>query len=184
MRVDCAKTLLMLTILHIAAPLHPPRPCHERHQRWLARRQQARSSGVHDCPHRRKGDFPCLDALLLFGRSALTLHFFLQSFTEAMKVGTEVYHNLKKVIQARSGIDATNVGDEGGFAPPLEGADEALEILTEAIEKAGYTGQVHISLDVASSEFYKEGKYDLNFKDEKNPHVSLLLYLMLKGAPN
>ncbi|PWN91301.1 enolase [Acaromyces ingoldii] len=94
-----------------------------------------------------------------------------KSFTEAMKVGTEVYHNLKKVIQARSGIDATNVGDEGGFAPPLEGADEALEILTEAIEKAGYTGQVHISLDVASSEFYKEGKYDLNFKDEKNPHL-------------
>ena len=88
-----------------------------------------------------------------------------------MKVGTEVYHNLKKVIQARSGIDATNVGDEGGFVPPLEGADETLEVLSEAIEKAGYTGQVKIALDVASSEFYKEGKYDLNFKDEKNPNL-------------
>lgn len=95
-----------------------------------------------------------------------------KTFTEAMKVGSEVYHNLKKVIQARSGIDATNVGDEGGFAPPLDGADEALEVLSEAIEKAGYKGQVHISLDVASSEFYKDGKYDLNFKEEGNPKVS------------
>jgi enolase len=95
-----------------------------------------------------------------------------QTFTEAMKVGSEVYHNLKKVIQSRSGIDATNVGDEGGFAPPIDGADEVLEVLMEAIEKAGYKGQVDIALDVASSEFYKEGKYDLNFKDEKNPKVS------------
>lgn len=94
-----------------------------------------------------------------------------KTFTEAMRVGTEVYHNLKKVIQARSGIDATNVGDEGGFAPPLESADEALEVLIEAIDKAGYNGQVHIALDVASSEFYKDGKYDLNFKDEKNPKL-------------
>lgn len=60
---------------------------------------------------------------------------------------------------------ATNVGDEGGFAPNVQSADEALEILTEAIKKAGYEGQVHISLDVASSEFYKEGKYDLDFKN-------------------
>ncbi|KAN0059877.1 phosphopyruvate hydratase [Thecaphora frezii] len=88
-----------------------------------------------------------------------------QSFTEAMKIGTEVYHNLKKVIQAKYGIDATNVGDEGGFAPNVQSADEALEILTEAINKAGYEGKVHISLDVASSEFYKDGKYDLDFKN-------------------
>lgn len=88
-----------------------------------------------------------------------------QTFTEAMKVGTEVYHTLKSVIKSKYGIDSTNVGDEGGFAPPFQSSDEALEVLTEAINKAGYEGKVHISLDVASSEFYKDGKYDLDFKN-------------------
>ncbi|WFD35036.1 phosphopyruvate hydratase [Malassezia cuniculi] len=88
-----------------------------------------------------------------------------KTFTESMKIGTEVYHSLKKVIKTKYGIDATNVGDEGGFAPNVQSADEALELLTEAIEQAGYTGRVNISLDVASSEFYKDGKYDLDFKN-------------------
>lgn len=91
-----------------------------------------------------------------------------QTFTEAMKVGSEVYHNLKSVIKSKYGIDSTNVGDEGGFAPPFASAEEALEVLTEAIKKAGYEGKVHISLDVASSEFYKDGKYDLDFKNPKS----------------
>jgi enolase 1/2/3 len=60
---------------------------------------------------------------------------------------------------------ATNVGDEGGFAPNVSGAEESLELLTEAIAKAGYEGKIKIALDVASSEFYKEGKYDLDFKN-------------------
>jgi enolase len=88
-----------------------------------------------------------------------------KSFTEAMKIGTETYHTLKKVINAKYGIDATNVGDEGGFAPNVSGAEESLELLTEAIKKAGYEGKIHIALDVASSEFYKDGKYDLDFKN-------------------
>jgi len=87
------------------------------------------------------------------------------SFTEAMKIGTETYHTLKKVINAKYGIDATNVGDEGGFAPNVSGAEESLELLAEAIKKAGYEGKIHIALDVASSEFYKDGKYDLDFKN-------------------
>ncbi|KAF8313017.1 enolase [Cantharellus anzutake] len=87
------------------------------------------------------------------------------SFTEALKIGTETYHTLKKVINAKYGIDATNVGDEGGFAPNVSGAVESLDLLVEAIKKAGYEGKIQIALDVASSEFYKEGKYDLNFKD-------------------
>ncbi|KAF9260831.1 enolase [Marasmius fiardii PR-910] len=87
------------------------------------------------------------------------------SFTEAMKIGTETYHTLKKVISAKYGIDAVNVGDEGGFAPNVSGADESLELLTEAIKKAGYEGKIKIALDVASSEFYKDGKYDLDFKN-------------------
>lgn len=90
------------------------------------------------------------------------------SFQEAMKMGTETYHALKGVIKTKYGIDATNVGDEGGFAPNVQGAEESLEILTEAIKKAGYEGKVKIALDVASSEFYKDGKYDLDFKNPKS----------------
>ncbi|KAJ7919372.1 Enolase, C-terminal TIM barrel domain-containing protein [Mycena leptocephala] len=86
------------------------------------------------------------------------------SFTEAMKIGTETYHTLKKVISAKYGIDAVNVGDEGGFAPNVSGAEESLELLSEAIKNSGYEGKIQIALDVASSEFYKEGKYDLDFK--------------------
>jgi enolase len=55
-------------------------------------------------------------------------------------------------------VAATNVGDEGGFAPNVQSADEALDILTEAIKKAGHDGKIKIGLDVASSEFYKDGK--------------------------
>ncbi|KDQ15581.1 hypothetical protein BOTBODRAFT_144999 [Botryobasidium botryosum FD-172 SS1] len=88
------------------------------------------------------------------------------SFTEAMKIGTETYHTLKKVISAKYGIDAVNVGDEGGFAPNVSGAVESLDLLTAAIKKAGYEGKIKIALDVASSEFYKEdGRYDLDFKN-------------------
>ncbi|KNZ64643.1 phosphopyruvate hydratase [Puccinia sorghi] len=90
------------------------------------------------------------------------------SFQHAMQMGTETYHALKSVIKNKYGIDATNVGDEGGFAPNVQGAEESLEILTEAIKKAGYEGKVKIALDVASSEFYKDGKYDLDFKNPKS----------------
>ncbi|KAK0061618.1 enolase [Biomphalaria pfeifferi] len=88
------------------------------------------------------------------------------SFSEAMKMGSEVYHNLKAVIKKKYGQDACNVGDEGGFAPNIQDNAEGLELLKEAIEKAGYTGKVEIGMDVAASEFYKEGKYDLDFKNK------------------
>jgi len=90
-----------------------------------------------------------------------------KSFSEAMRMGAEVYHNLKKVIKAKYGQDAVNVGDEGGFAPNIQDNKEGLELLKEAIEKAGYTGKVRIGMDVAASEFFKDGKYDLNFKGNK-----------------
>jgi len=88
-----------------------------------------------------------------------------KSFTEAMRIGSEVYHNLKSVIKDKYGLDATNVGDEGGFAPNVQTAEEALSLLVTAIDKAGYTGKVKIGMDAAASEFYKEGKYDLDFKN-------------------
>lgn len=92
------------------------------------------------------------------------------SFAEAMKIGTEVYHTLKSVIKEKYGQDATNVGDEGGFAPNIQDNAEGLELLVTAIEKAGYTGKVKIAMDCAASEFYVDGKYDLDFKNpNSNP---------------
>ncbi|KAH0641358.1 enolase-like isoform X1 [Solanum tuberosum] len=91
------------------------------------------------------------------------------NFKEAMKMGCEVYHHLKSVIKKKYGQDATNVGDEGGFAPNIQENKEGLELLKTAIEKAGYTGKVVIGMDVAASEFYgKDKSYDLNFKEESN----------------
>ncbi|XP_061104185.1 beta-enolase-like isoform X1 [Conger conger] len=91
------------------------------------------------------------------------------SFHEAMRMGAEVYHNLKSVIKAKYGKDATNVGDEGGFAPNILENNEALELLKTAIEKAGYPDKIIIGMDVAASEFFRDGKYDLDFKSPDDP---------------
>merc|ERR1712110_1062703 len=88
------------------------------------------------------------------------------SFSEAMKMGSEVYHHLKLLIKAKYGLDATAVGDEGGFAPNFQSNAEAIKLCEDAIEKAGYTGKIKIGMDVAASEFFKEGKYDLDFKNK------------------
>lgn len=91
------------------------------------------------------------------------------SFTEAMRMGSEVYHHLKAVIKARFGLDATAVGDEGGFAPNILNNKDALNLIQEAIQKAGYTGKIEIGMDVAASEFYKGNNiYDLDFKTANN----------------
>jgi len=90
-----------------------------------------------------------------------------KDFTEAMKMGSEVYHHLKSVIKKKYGQDACNVGDEGGFAPNILANEEGLNLVVEAIEKAGYTGKVKIGMDVAAAEFYTAEKmYDLDFKTE------------------
>lgn len=83
-----------------------------------------------------------------------------ESFTHAMQMGTEIFHNLKKVLHDR-GL-TTSVGDEGGFAPTLEGTEDALESIKTAVEKAGYTlgDDVMVALDCAAAEFYVDGKYD------------------------
>jgi enolase len=83
------------------------------------------------------------------------------SFIEALRMGVEVYHALKGVLKNR-GL-ATGVGDEGGFAPDLPGNEAALELLVEAVAKAGYEpgGEVDIALDPATSELWKDGRYEL-----------------------
>jgi len=90
------------------------------------------------------------------------------SFSEAMRMGVEVYHNLKNIIKEKYGQDAINVGDEGGFAPNIQENKEGLELLKAAIAKAGYVDKVKIGMDVAASEFFKDGKYDLDFKTKNN----------------
>lgn len=89
----------------------------------------------------------------------------MPNFHEGLRCGAEVFHNLKAILKAK-GL-ATSVGDEGGFAPNLGSNEEALQVIVEAIEKAGYTGKVSLALDVASSEFYKEGMYDLAGEGKK-----------------
>merc|ERR1719220_2907426 len=91
-------------------------------------------------------------------------------FSEAMRMGSELYHHLKKLINKKYGLDATAVGDEGGFAPNFQDNREALELLVEAIKVSGYEGKIFIGMDIAASEFCKDGKYDLDFKNpERKP---------------
>ena len=87
-----------------------------------------------------------------------------ESFREGLRCGAEVFHSLKKVLSER-GL-STAVGDEGGFAPALDGVEDALNVIVQAVERAGYKpgrkeegGDVSIALDVASSEFFEDGKY-------------------------
>ena len=83
-----------------------------------------------------------------------------KSFSHAMQIGTEIFHSLKKVLTSRN--LTTSVGDEGGFAPKLDGTEDALETIKKAVTNAGYSfgKDVMIALDCASSEFYENGKYD------------------------
>jgi enolase len=89
-----------------------------------------------------------------------------KDFKEAMRMGAEVYQHLKLVIKKKFGQDATNVGDEGGFAPNIQENEAGLELIVEAIEAAGYTGKIEIAMDVAASEFIDEETkfYDLEKK--------------------
>ncbi len=82
-----------------------------------------------------------------------------KTFSDSLRMGTEVFHSLKKVLAAKG--YATSVGDEGGFAPNLKSNAEAIDVILEAIEKAGYKAgtDAMIALDPAASEFYKDGKY-------------------------
>ncbi|KAI0911632.1 phosphopyruvate hydratase [Ustulina deusta] len=100
------------------------------------------------------------------------------SFSEAMRQGSEVYQKLKTLAKKKYGQSAGNVGDEGGVAPDIQTAEEALDLISEAIEQAGYTGNMSIAMDVASSEFYKADvkKYDLDFKNPDSDPTKWITY--------
>ena len=99
------------------------------------------------------------------------------SFKEALRYGTEVFHHLKAVLEQK-GLN-TAVGDEGGFAPDLKSNEEALEVIIEAINNAGYTPgrDIFIGIDAASSEFYKNGTYNLTSEDLKLTNSEFTDYL-------
>lgn len=92
-------------------------------------------------------------------------------FTQAIKMGSEIFHHLKKILHDR-GL-TTAVGDEGGFAPSFEGTEDALDTVIQAIKNAGYKpgDDVLLALDVAASEFYKDGKYDYTIFEGKNAAI-------------
>jgi enolase len=99
------------------------------------------------------------------------------TFAEALRYGAEVFHSLAKVLK-KSGLN-TNVGDEGGFAPNLPSNHVAIETILEAIEKAGYKAgkDIFLGLDVASSEFYKDGKYNLASENKMLSSAEFVDYL-------
>jgi enolase len=103
-----------------------------------------------------------------------------KSFSESLRTGTEIYHALKKVIQSKHGKQSINVGDEGGFAPPVNRTSEAIDLLIQAISDAGYSAgsDVFLGLDVASSEFYENGTYKID-DQTKSPAELMDFYLQL-----
>ena len=106
-----------------------------------------------------------------------------KSFSENFRAGVEVFHHLKKVLHDKG--HSTNVGDEGGFAPNLKSHDEAIECILSAITNAGYKPGVDISLslDCAASEFYKEGKYEMQGKTYTSDEMIPYYEHMTKIAP-
>ena len=139
----CARAAALATgqplFRYLAAPGRSRCRCDDEHrERRRARREQRRHAGVHDRSHRSAGS------------------------ARAIRCGAEVFHSLKAVLSARGLVTA--VGDEGGFAPDLASNEEAIEVILAAIAKAGYSagGDVHLALDVASSEFYRDGRYVLD----------------------
>jgi len=98
------------------------------------------------------------------------------SFKQAVQISSEIFHNLKKILSDNS--LSTNLGDEGGYAPQLKNHDEALDYLMRAIEKSGYKpgNEVYIALDAASSEFYKNKKYELSGENKTINSDDLIKY--------
>ncbi|MBK6598931.1 MAG: phosphopyruvate hydratase [Proteobacteria bacterium] len=100
-----------------------------------------------------------------------------KSFSEAVRQGAEVFHTLKAILKGKK--LATSVGDEGGFAPNLDSNDQALKLILQAIEKAGYKAgkDIYLGLDVASTEFFKQGKYQLHGEGREFSAAQFAKYL-------
>jgi enolase len=106
-----------------------------------------------------------------------------KSFSENFRAGVEIFHHLKKVLEEKG--HSTNVGDEGGFAPNLQSHEEAMSSILAAIEKAGYRPgiDVSLSLDCAASEFYKDGKYEMQGKTFSSEEMITYYESLMTTAP-
>ena len=106
-----------------------------------------------------------------------------KNFREGVRMCAETYHNLKKIIKEEYGRNAINVGDEGGFAPPLESAEDAIDLIIKAIEESGYNGKIFLGIDAAASEFFKNGKYVLEGKELNSNKISDFYVDLLEKYP-
>ena len=106
----------------------------------------------------------------------MVMPFGAKSFSEGLRWGTEIFHHLKSVLKSKG--MSTNVGDESGFAPNLGSNDEAINVVLEAIEKAGFRPgeDVYVALDAASSEFFKEGKYNFESTGESMTSAEMVSF--------
>ena len=95
-----------------------------------------------------------------------------KSFAEALQIGSEVYHDLKKVIAEKHGKTATNVGDEGGFAPLMNCFEEPLDEIMDAVQDLGYYKKIKLGIDAAATTFYKKGKYYLENIAHTGPQLA------------
>lgn len=102
-----------------------------------------------------------------------------KTFKDAVRMTAETYHTLKGLVQEKYGKGSTNVGDEGGFAPQLSTPEQALDLITEAIKKAGYKGKIKIAIDPAASEFYDATKQVYIMDREYSKDEMILYYLKL-----
>jgi enolase len=106
-----------------------------------------------------------------------------ESFKESLRWGAEIYHSLKSVLKKR-GL-ATSIGDEGGFAPNLESNRAALDLILEAVEAAGYKAgkDIALAMDVAATEFYKDGKYTFEGKQRTSDEMIAYYADLVKSYP-
>jgi enolase len=107
------------------------------------------------------------------------------TFSNSLRMGAEIYHSLKRLILAKYGTRAINVGDEGGFAPPMHVTSDVLEVITQAISDSGYSPgkEVFLGLDAASSEFYKDGIYNIDGQSKTGEELTEFYTQLLRQYP-
>lgn len=106
-----------------------------------------------------------------------------RNFKEALRIGAEIYHILKKIIKKKYGLNAVNVGDEGGFAPPLTKIKDPILLLQKAIIDAGYVRKIRIAMDAAASEFYRNGKYNIEGEKLKGENLNVIYKGLIDKYP-